>query len=77
MKAFSFQDSVFFGKEIFPKSPSSISPYISLEGTGSNKSLGSQAKENGAGRALVGHIIYPNEMRVLLGRKKGGMNGCF
>lgn len=77
VKAFSIADSVLLGKEIFPKSPSPVSPYISLEGTGSNGSLGSQAKENGAGSAWVGHLVSPNKMRAPLGRKKWGMNGCF
>lgn len=57
--------TVLLGKEIFPNSPSLISPYISLEGTGSNRRLGSQAKENGAGSAWAGHIVSPNKMRAL------------
>lgn len=48
-KAFSFQYSGLFGKEISPKSPSLISSSISLEGTGSQGSPGSQAEGKGAG----------------------------
>lgn len=76
-KAFSIADSVLLGKEIFPISPSPVPPYISFEGSGSNGSLGSQAKENGAGSARAGHLVSPSEMRALLGRKKRGMNGRF
>lgn len=76
-KAFSFEDSVLLGKEIFPNSPSPISPYISLEGTGSNRRLGSQAKENGVGSAWAGHIVSPNKMRALWGRKQLGNEWLF
>lgn len=52
-------------RKSFPTVPSPISPYISLEGIGSNRRLESQAKENGAGRAWAGHLVSPNKMRAL------------
>lgn len=69
-KKLSLSKTVLFEKEIFAKSPSLISSYISLEGIGSHRSLGSQAKGNGASSAWVGHIVSPNKMKALLGRKK-------
>lgn len=72
-KAFSFQVCFLFRKQIFLKSPSQIS-YISWEGAGLQGSLGNLAKGNGVDIAWVGHIVSPNKIRALLGRKTGGVN---
>lgn len=69
-KGFSFQDPVLFGKKIFLKSPSPISSYISLEGTGSQRGLESQAEGNGAGSAWIRPTVSPKKMRAVLGTKR-------
>lgn len=51
-KAFSFQVCVFYlGKKVFLKRPSQISPYISLECTGSQAW---EAQQRGMGLAVPG-----------------------